>query len=228
MTSPILPVNAFVELAVALFPMFIEDSEIVSGVPLAVFMPLYHTAKEEGVTIADPIKGVFTEMIPLVLTGPDEAANESGEGNEPAAYILNGAPVFPSRNVVAAALVVTDAAKNALNPVADVSVVFALNALTLAAGNVTAGRPLSVPMLNALLPALDVVLEPNPLLSSQTPVAMFVVCVESAPSNHKTQDEMEVGSDVVARVSSPHFHERYPSMAWRWPVVSTALYMRIS
>ena len=213
MTSPILPVNAFAELAVALFPMFIEDSEIVSGVPLAVFMPLYHSAKAEDVTMADPIKGVFTEIVPVVLTTPDEAVNDSVDGNEPAAYILNGAPVFPSRNVVSAALVVTDAMKNALNPVADVSVVFALNVLTLAAGNVTAGRPLSVPMLNALLPALDVVFEPNPLLSSQTPVAMFVVRVESAPSNHRTQDEIEVGNEVVARVSRPHFHERYPSTA---------------
>ena len=122
--------------------------------------------------------------------------------------ILNEVPVFPSRNVVIELFAVTDAMKNALNPVADVSVVLALNADALAAGNVTAGRPLSVPMLNALLPALDVVFDPRPLLSSQTPVEMFAVRVESAPSNHKTHDGIDVGSDLVAGVSRPHFQAR--------------------
>ena len=57
MTSPILPVNETDELAVALFPMFIEDSVIVDGVVVAVFMPLYNTVKEEELTMTDPIKG---------------------------------------------------------------------------------------------------------------------------------------------------------------------------
>jgi hypothetical protein len=87
-----------------------------------------------------------------------------------------------------------DATKNALSPTVDDKGTLDRSAAALAAGNVTAETPLIVPILNAP-PAFDVVLYAFPLLSSQTPVVIFEVALESAPSNHKTQLPTLLGSN---------------------------------
>jgi hypothetical protein len=138
-----------------------------------------------------------------------DAAKRIDTGNTVPIILRSNEPIFPYKKRDPAGLLVdVDATRNTVTPVDVARVALALNADALAAGNVTAGRPLIEPMLNALLPALDVVFDPRPLLSSQTPVAMFAVRVESAPSNHKTHDGIDVGSDVVVGVSRPHFHPR--------------------
>jgi hypothetical protein len=87
-----------------------------------------------------------------------------------------------------------DATKNVLNPVVDAKGTLDISAAVLAAGNVTAGTPLIDPMLNDP-PAFDVVLYTFPLLSNQTPVAIFDVALESGPLG--APDGLETGFQAV-------------------------------
>jgi hypothetical protein len=79
-----------------------------------------------------------------------------------------------------------------LNPIEDEKGMGEINAVALAAGNVTAGSPFIVPILS-VLPVFEVVLFASPLLSNQTPVAIFEVALESAPSNHKEHPGTSIG-----------------------------------
>ena len=79
------------------------------------------------------------------------------------------------------------ATKKILNPTVEDSVIgaCAMKAVALPDGNVTAGRLLIVPILNALAPEFDVAVRLRPLLSYHVPVVIFDVELESAPSNHR-------------------------------------------
>ena len=86
------------------------------------------------------------------------------------------------------------ATKNQVKPAIDEtgSDTVASNTAVLAAGNVTAEIPLIVPSVNG--PVDPIVFDPETLLSSQIPLAIFVVALESAPSNHNTHPGMLRGS----------------------------------